>query len=101
MKLEDQFAQALNRAIEMARKHNYTPTYFMQMLGKYGAVETAKRLLANTEPQIGLFELWRLGILSESLEAVICDHPEFHGLFSETEIAEARRRLNELGYFKK
>jgi hypothetical protein len=41
------------------------------MLEAHGGKETAKRLLAKAEPQAGLFELWNLGLLHESLEAVV------------------------------
>jgi len=98
--LEAEFTHALEGTVEAAKARGYIPTYFMQMLSELGGVETAKRLLAKSEPQTGLFELWNLGILQESMEAVICDNPRFHPLFTATEISEAHRRLEELGYFK-
>lgn len=101
MSLESEFAQALEGTVEAAKQRGYIPTYFMQMLGQYGGVETAKRLLAKSEPQEGLFELWRLNLLHDSMEAVIWDNPRFHELFEQTELEEARQRLDELGYFKK
>jgi hypothetical protein len=101
MDLEEEFTQALEGTVEAAKARGYIPTYFMQMLSDHGGVETAKRLLAKSEPQTGLFELWNLGILHESMEAVICDNPRFHHLFEVPEIAEAHQRLEELGYFKK
>ena len=101
MGLEAEFTQALEGTVEAARARGYIPTYFMQMLSEHGGMETAKRLLTKSEPQTGLFELWNLGILHESMEAVICDNPRFHPLFEPAEIAEAHRRLEELNYFKK
>lgn len=98
---EAKFTQALYRTIEVAKKHGYVPTYFMQMLAKHGAINTAHRLLAGSEPQTGLFELWKLGILNESLEAVICDNRHFQGWFDKDELDGARHRLEELNYFKK
>ena len=71
------------------------------MLADYKGRETAKRLFAKTEPQTGLFELWELGLLDESMEAVIWDNPRFHPLFTSDEIGEAHRRLEELKYFEK
>jgi hypothetical protein len=50
MGLEAEFTQALEGTIEAARVHGYIPTYFMQMLSEHGGVETAKRLLAKSEP---------------------------------------------------
>ena len=101
MGLKEEFTQALDGTVEAAKARGYIPTYFMQMLSELGGVETAKGLLAKSEPQTGLFELWNLGILHESMEAVICDNPRFHPLFGAAEIAEAHRRLEELGYFEK
>lgn len=101
MSLEAQFTKALLGTYEAARQRGYVATYFLQMLEEHGGVETAKRLLAKSEPQTGLYELWNLGLLHESMEAVICDNPRYHQLFMPEEIAEARRRLEELDYFKK
>jgi len=99
MSLEAEFTQALEGTVEAAKARNYIPTYFLQMLGELGGVETAKRLLAKSEPQTGLYELWRLGLLKDSMEAVVLQD-KFRSLFTPEEIAEARRRLEELGYFK-
>ena len=99
MSLDSEFTHALEGTIEAARKRGYVPTYFLQMLAEHGGVETAKRLLAKSEPQTGLFELWQLNLLHESMEAAVLQD-KFHSLFTETELAEAHRRLEELGYFK-
>jgi len=100
MGLEEEFTQALEGTIDAAKARGDVPTYFMQMLGEHGGRETAKHLLAKSTPQTGLFELWNLGLLRDSMEAVICDNPRFQEMFDEVELAEARRRLEELGYFK-
>lgn len=99
MSLESEFTKALEGTIEAAKACGYVPTYFIQMLREYGGVETAKRLLANSEAQAGLFKLWELGLLHESMEAVVLQD-KFRSLFTEVELAEAHRRLKELGYFK-
>ena len=101
MSLETEFEEALRGTYEAARKRGYVATYFLQMLDEHGGVETAKRLLAKSAPQTGLFELWNRGIINESMEAVICDSPKFHRLFTQEEINEARRRLEELNFFTK
>ena len=100
MSLKFEFAQALEGTVDAAKKRGYVPTYFMQMLAEHGGVGTAKRLLAKSEPQEGLFELWRLNLLHESMEAVVVQE-KYQTLFTEDEVAEANRRLEELGYFKK
>ena len=99
MTLADELTQALQGTVDAARAHGYIPTYFLQMLEQYGGLETAKRLLAQKEPQTGLFRLWELHLLDESLEAVVLQE-RFRPLFTEAELAEARCRLEELGYHK-
>lgn len=100
MSLKFEFAQALEGTVDAAKKRGYVPTYFMQMLAEHGGVGTAKRLLAKSEPQEGLFELWRLNLLNESMEAVVVQE-KYQTLFTEDEVAEANRRLEELGYFNR
>jgi hypothetical protein len=91
---------AVQKAEPVHKSTDYIPTYFMQMVSEHGGVDTAKRLLAKSEPQTGLFELWNLGILHESMEAVVSDNPKYHPLFTSEELGEAYRRLDELNYFK-
>ena len=98
MELEHQLTEELRGTYEAARKRGYVATYFLQMLEEHGGKETAKRLLSKSEPQTGLFELWQLGLLHESLEAVVLQE-KFKGLFTTDELAEVHRRLEELGYF--
>ncbi len=100
MNLEDQLTNKLRGTYEAARQRGYVATYFLQMLEEHGGLETAKRLLAKSEPQAGLFELWRLDLLHESMEAVALQD-KFKALFTDAELAEAHRRLEELGYFGK
>jgi hypothetical protein len=99
MKAEAQLTQELRGTYEAARKRGYVAPYFLQMLEEHGGVETAKRLLAKSEPQTGLFELWNLGLLHESMEAVVL-REKFRELFTADELAEAYRRLEELGFFQ-
>lgn len=99
MGLEAEFEHKLRNTYEAAKARGYFATYFDQMLNEHGGVETAKRLLAKTEPQTGLFELYNLELLADSMEAVVIQE-RFHSLFTEKEIAEAHKRLEELDYFK-
>lgn len=98
--LEKDLTQVLKGTYEAARKRGYVATYFLQMLEEHGGAETAKRLLSKSEAQTGLFELWELGLLHESMEAVVLQE-KFKSLFTDDELAEAHRRLEELGYFQK
>jgi len=98
MSLDEEFDRHLHQLGEATRKHNYIPTYFIRMLEEFGGVETAKRLLKKTDAQQGLFTLWELGLLKESVEAAVISE-KFQALFTKEEISEARKRLEELGYF--
>ena len=98
MNLEVEFTAALQGTYEAARARGYIATYFLQMLEELGGLETAKRLLAVSEPQTGLYKLWELHLLDESMEAVVLQE-RFRSLFTQAEINESRRRLDELGYF--
>jgi 5-methylcytosine-specific restriction enzyme A len=98
MHREDQLTSELRGTYGAARKRGYVATYFLQMLEEHDGKETAKRLLAKTDPQTGLFQLWDLGLLNESMEAVVLQD-KFKSSFTDEELIEARRRLDELGYF--
>jgi hypothetical protein len=97
MDLEEEFTQALWGTVEAAKAKKYYPTYFMQMLEKYDGLGTAQRLLATQETQTGLLKLYELDLLGESMEAVVLQE-KFRPLFTKHELAEARRRLEELGF---
>jgi len=84
---------------DYANAHNFG-IRFRQMIDEYGAVEAAKRLLATQDVQTGLMRLWEMKSLSKSMEALVIQEC-FRPLFCEEQIAEARRRLEELGYFPK
>jgi hypothetical protein len=98
MSLESEFTAALHGTYETARARGYIATYFLQMLEEYEGVGTAQRLLVKTESQPGLYKLWELHLLHTSMEAVVLQE-RFHSLFEPEELAEARRRLDALGYF--
>jgi hypothetical protein len=97
--LDEQFHHAMIGIYENAKQHDYFATYFKRMLDEYGGVQTAKRLLAKQEIQDGLMKLWEIKLLDQSMEALVIQE-KYNPLFTPEEISEARRRLEELGYFK-
>lgn len=99
MSLEDELTWALEGTIKAAKAHGFIPRIFIRMLARFGGVGTAKRLLAVERLQAGLIQLCELGLLHESMEAVVLQ-PKFQPLFTEEELTEARKRLEELGFFK-
>lgn len=99
MTLEEQFHHAMIGVYENAKGHDYFATYFKGMVDRYGGLSAARRLLAKPGIQEGLMKLWELGCLDQSMEALVIQE-RFQPLFAKDEIAEANRRLSELGYFK-
>jgi hypothetical protein len=95
--LDREFHHAMIGVYEYAKKYDYFATYFKGMVDRHGGVGAAKRLLAKQEIQEGLMKLWELKCLDHSMEALVIQE-RFRVLFSEQEVAEARRRLEELGY---
>lgn len=75
----------------------YNASYYLSMLSQYGPQETAHRLLASPAIAAGFAELWGCGRLDLTVEAVVTD-PKFSELFTEAEIAIARRRLEHFDY---
>jgi hypothetical protein len=78
---------------------DFQPIRFLQMVHDHGGVETAKRLLAQSEVQAGLMTLWDCGRLDLSMEALVIK-PKFQPLFTEEEITIARERLEAVDYFR-
>lgn len=95
--LEDEFDRDMREIYKMGIEHGYHAHYFIQMIEEHGGVDTAKRLLAADKPQEGLFRLWELGLLNESMEALVLQ-PEYATLFTELEIQTSRQRLLDLGF---
>lgn len=71
-------------------------TRFTPMLNQYGATETWRRLKRG--PTTGFVELWEVGRLDLSLEALVVGHPKYYVLFREEEIKEMRDELAQYGY---
>ncbi|MEW6716550.1 MAG: hypothetical protein AB1345_03450 [Chloroflexota bacterium] len=97
--VEKQFHHAMIGAADFANSHRFG-FRFRKMIEAHGAVEAAKRLPSTYEVQTGLFRLWDLKALDKSMEALVIQE-RFQSLFTDDEIVEARRRLDELDYFKK
>ncbi len=99
MDLEREFHDAMLGVYEQAPELGYNATRFLQMVYELGGVQAAKRLLQKHDVQSGLAWLWEHGRLDISMEALVLQEP-FGSLFSAADLAEAERRLRELGYFK-
>lgn len=95
--LEKIFHACMLTTYEEGVKRGYYPTYFLRMLHEHGGVDTAKRLLATRDIQTGLMKLYELNLLRESMEFYVIQE-RFKSLFTDDEIAEAKRRLEELRF---
>ncbi len=93
------FDDRIRKAISDTKTEcNYNPKAFIQMVNTYGALETAKRLLASKQNiASGLEKLWELGRLDLCFERIIFE-PEWHDLFTKEELTEAKKRLKVLNY---
>ena len=97
--LESAFHQKMLDVYEKAKTEcNYNAARFHQMVQERGGFDTAKKLLASNHYPEGLTRLWELGRLDISMEATILGDP-WCSLFTSEEIAIAKKRLNDLGYF--
>ena len=99
MNQEGRFHQEMLRICEEAKEFGYNPRYLQKMVMDEGGRGAAKRLLRRgVEPTYGLVRLRHAGRLDISVEALVLREPSWSALFTHEELAEARRRLDELGY---
>lgn len=97
-KLEAGFDRDMRLIYEEAKTEcNYNATRYLQMVNEYGGLQTAKKLLASTEPQYGFAKLWECGRLDLTVEALVTKE-KYRSLFTDDEIEEAKRRLRKLEY---
>ena len=80
---------------------NYNATYFHQMLLRDRGVLTAKKLVNAAEQSDGYTNLYLKGRLDLTVEALIVDNPRWQALFSENDVANARKRLDKNNYVPK
>ena len=92
--LEREFQKAVSICID---QYGYRPSYFLQMLGNYGPIDTAIRLVTALNFHEGFIRLWEFGRLDLTVEAIILRNP-YNQLFTEEVLENARERLEQLGY---
>jgi hypothetical protein len=97
MPLENEFDREMHEVYETGVLYGYHAHIFLKIIEEHGEVEAAKRLLAADGPQEGLYRLWELHLLNHSMEALVIKD-RYAPLFTAEEIAEAKKRLIELGY---
>ena len=97
MDLERRFHREMLRIYDEAKGFNYYPTYFLRMVVDRGGLSAAKQLLSGSELSDGFVRLWEEQRLCISVEALALRDP-WNVLFTREELAEAKRRLDDVGY---
>ncbi|MEV0946542.1 DUF262 domain-containing protein [Rhodococcus sp. NPDC049939] len=80
-----------------SREAGYTSPQLRSMLADLGPLATARKLLSSPTVSDGFADLWERNRLDLTVEAKVLD-PRFNSLFTEDEVAVARRRLEQFGY---
>ena len=91
------FERAMREACGESTRLGYYPCIFIGMLDSLGGVGAVKQLLASHKPQYGLARLWEMKALRLSAEAHVIKE-KWAPLFTESERAEARKRLEDYRY---
>lgn len=100
--MTDELEAAFNRAMRNVYKLaltecGYRAIRFLQLIESQGGLSTAKQLLCAPGHPAGLTRLWELQRLDISMEALVLQ-PQWDRLFTEEELAVARKRLTDLHY---
>ena len=93
----EQFTQFLRNASEECRQLGYPPNNFVRMLNADGGFETAKRLLSQPQPSTGFLELFSLGHLELTVEALVLEH-RWKTYFDQMLLDRAAEKLKKARY---
>src|SRR4051794_7790493 len=97
--LLEQFDEEMLRIYQRAQlEASYNAALFLQMLHDHGGLQTARILLHKQQPSDGYTALYLRGRLDLTVEAVIRDHPKWHSLFTQEELAICVKRLVDYNY---
>lgn len=95
---EAAFHEAMLEIYERAKTEcHYNASRFLQMVVERGGLGTARYLLHAPGLSDGFTALWECNRLDLTVEAYVLK-PEWQELFTQDEIAIARKRLSDLGY---
>lgn len=100
--LNARFNLAMRDIYKRARlEANYNASRYLQMLDQNGGLETAHILINLPTVSDGYTALWERGRLDLTVEALICDNPEYQELFTEDELRIIKKRLVDYKYVSK
>lgn len=95
--LEIQFHKDMLNIYENAKKVGYNASRFKQMVANQGGLNVAKKFIINNIPSDGFTNLWELGRLDLTVEALVLQET-YQSLFSEEERQVVLDRLKEYGF---
>jgi hypothetical protein len=94
----DDFEKAVQAQIrEILTTTKYKPRFYMEMVARHGAVQTAIQLARESAPSEGFTRLWEMKRLDLTVEALMCK-PQFASDFDAQDIDAARRKLAKYGH---
>jgi len=97
--LKAEFDAALFKVYRRAKDEaGYNATLFLKMLNDNGGLVTAKTLINASKPSDGYTALYMRGRLDLTVEAVVVEDDKWHALFTDEELARARKRLHDYRY---
>ena len=95
--IEKNLERDLRKLYEQTRTEVYDPKRFLQMLNKYGPVNTVEKILSSNEYiNEGVKRLYMHRRLDLSIEFFVLENKKYSDLFSEKAKKEAQKRYNEL-----
>ncbi|WP_299515697.1 HNH endonuclease [uncultured Rummeliibacillus sp.] len=92
--LEIQFHKDMLNIYESARKIGYNASRFKQIVANNGGLNVAKKFIKNNTPSDGFTNLWQLGRLDLTVEALVLKEA-YKSLFSQEERQVVLDRLKE------
>ena len=95
-----QFHKDMLNIYENAKKIGYNASRFKQMVANQGGLNVAKKFIINNMPSDGFTNLWGLGRLDLTVEALVLQGA-YKSLFSEEERQVVLDRLKEYGFENK
>ena len=96
--LGDQFHREMIAVYQEAlRDCTLRAAYLLQMVGRQGGVEVAKKLLQSDDIEHGSPALWKCGRADLMFEYLVLQ-PKYSDLFNDEEKERARTRLKQHGY---
>lgn len=94
-----QFDKAMYEIYRRAQTEaRYLATAFLRLLHEQGGVGAAKIMLNASMPSEIYHQMALRGRLDLTVEALVADEPHWHSLFTASELARAKARLDQFGY---